>query len=433
MKIKMSSNLQLPFSCLIALVVCLVVKDASGQEVPGAPQSGPIAIVGGTVHTISGESIDNGMVLFEKGKITGVGQKLKLPTGTKVVSVKGKHVYPGMFESHSQLGLTEIASIQASLDSNETGSINPNVKAYTAVNPESALIPVTRANGVLLALSAPQGGTIAGQASVLQMDGWTNEDLTLVPAAGMIVRLPAPKSDAMNRLVKLLSDARRYAKLRKNQKESQKKDLRLQALSKMTSGKIPMIAYANRVDQISAAVGFAKKEGLKVIILGGYDAADCADLLNKNQVPVIVTSTHRTPMRRSDAYDSSYSLPKRLKDAGVKFCISGSGRSETWNARNLPYHAATAVAFGLDSSDALKAITLWPAEILGVDDRLGSIQKGKDATLFVSSGSPLEISSNVQMAWIQGRKVELSSKHVRLWKKYQQKYRQKARQKNRSK
>lgn len=425
MKKRMSSRIQFGLASLLAIVFLHSGKPIVAQEVPAPPQSKPIVVKGGTVHTVSGETIEDGMVIFEKGKITGVGQKLEIPKGAEVVSVAGKHVYPGMFESHSQLGLTEFASIRASLDSNEGGAINPNVKAYTAVNPESALIPVTRANGVLLALSAPEGGVISGQASVLQMDGWTNEDLTIVPAAGMIVRLPSPKSDGMKNLVKLLEDARRYKLLREKGSTGQRRDLRLQALSKLTSGKIPMIAIANGVEQISTAVGFAQKEGLRLIILGGYDAPECANLLNKHKIPVIVTATHRTPMRRSDPYDSSYSLPKRLRDAGVKFSISGSGRSETWNARNLPYHASTAVAFGLEREDAIKAITLWPAEILGVGKRVGSIEKGKDATLFVSDGSPLEISSNVQLAWIQGRKVQLSSKHVRLWKKYQQKYRQK--------
>lgn len=409
----------------------------SADEIPAAAQKSPIALVGGTVHPVSGPAIEGGTVLFADGKIVAVGKDVKLPAGTEEISVVGKHVYPGLFESHSQMGLTEFASIPASIDSYETGSINPNVKANVAVNPDSALIPVTRANGVLVALTAPTSGRISGQAAVIQLDGWTYEDLTLNADAGMIINWPggqrrgrrgrgaeAEASDPLEEIKDLLDQAKDYASLRKADPDRQPLDLRLEALTKLVERKLPVIAAADTLEQIESAVGFAARENLRLIILGGYDAEECAALLKKHNVPVIITSTHRLPQYRSDQYDASYTLPARLQAAGILFAISGSGRSETWNSRNLPYHAATAAAFGLTPEQAIRSITLSPAEIFGVADRIGSLEEKKDATLFVANGNPLEIQTQVEMAFVQGRKIDLSSKHVRLWEKYKTKYEQ---------
>jgi len=345
-----------------------------------------------------------------------------------------------MFESLSQLGLTELASIRASIDQSEVGNVNPNVQATVALNPDSALLPVTRANGVLLALSAPTGGLISGQAAVIQLDGWTHEDLTLHPQAAMVVNWPtppgegrggrgrgaaaaaAPAVDPLKELRELLQAARQYANLRAAQSPRQPVDLRLEALAQVTAGQIPILAAADSLTQIESAVAFATRENLRLIVLGGYDAAECAELLVLHDVPVVLTSVHRVPQYRSEAYDAAYTLPARLQAAGVRFCISGSGRSETWNSRNLPYHAATAVAFGLDMDQALRAITLSPAEIFGVADWVGSLEPGKDATLIVTDGNPLEIPTHTEMAFIQGRRLDLSSKHTRLRDKYLQKY-----------
>lgn len=437
---KVSFMNRIAFSLTILLVTCFgstLSSVGANDQIPAGPQTKPIVLVDGTIHTVSGETIEDGMLLFENGKITAVGKKVKVPKGAVSVSIEGKHVYPGMFEAHTQMGLVEFPSTPSTVDTSEVGSFNPNVKANVAVNPDSEVIPVTRANGVLLAVTAPSGGQIAGQASVLQLDGWTYEDLTLKEGAGMIVRWPGgrrrfgrrgPEPDANNDPLKelhdLLEETRRYQSLRSNPDNGQPLDLRLEAMTKVVSGELPVIAQADMLEQIESAVGFCAKENLKLIILGGYDAAECADLLKKHEVPVIIAATHRLPRYRNDEYDASYTLPARLEKAGVTFAISGSGRSETWNARNLPYHAATAVAFGLDEDAAIRAITLSPAEIMGVADQVGSLDTAKDATLIVTDGSPLEIQTQVEMAFIQGRKIDLSSKHVQLWKKYQAKYNQ---------
>lgn len=409
----------------------------ANDQIPAGPQTKPIALVEGTVHPVASEPIENGIVLFENGVITAVGTDVELPKGTVKVSIKGKHVYPGLFESHTQIGLVEFPSTPSTVDSLEVGSINPNVKANVAVNPDSEVIPVTRANGVLLAVTAPEGGQISGQASVLQLDGWTYEDLTLKEGAGMMVRWPGGRrfrrrgggddnssSDPLEALRDLLKEARRYQSLRSNADNQQPLDLRLEALTKVLDGQLPIIAQADSLEQIESAVGFCSQENLRLIILGGYDAPHCAALLKKHDVPVIVAATHRMPQNRSDAYDNAYSLPARLQDAEIPFAISGTGRSETWNSRNLPYHAATAVAFGLSQEDAIRSITLSPAEIFGVADKVGSLEVDKHATLFVCDGNPLEIPTQVEMAFVQGRKIDLSSKHVQLWEKYKTKYQQ---------
>lgn len=427
---------------MAVLLATVSLRTALADEtMPGKPQRGPIALTGGTVHPVSAPAIENATILFDQGKIVALGTDLELPEGTEVIRIEGKHIYPGLFESHTQLGLTEIASIRASVDQSEVGRINPNVQAAMALNPDSSLLPVTRANGVLLALSAPTGGFISGQAAVIQLDGWTSEDLTLDPRAAMVINWPTPAigesrrggrnsgatpastpTDPLAELREWLAQARRYAQARAANPEGQPVDLKLQALVPVVRKEVPILAAADSLPQIESAVAFAAQEGVRLIILGGYSAADCAELLVRHQIPVVITAVHRVPLGRSEAYDASYTLPARLHEAGVKFCISGSGRSETWNSRNLPYHAATAVAFGLDADVAIRAMTLSPAEIFGVADRVGSLDVGKDATFFIADGNPLEIPTQIETAFIQGRRLDLTSKHTRLRDKYLEKY-----------
>ena len=431
----------------VLLLTCLVwSSNLLGQdEVPGAPQAKPIVLTGGTIHTVSGAIYKSGEILFESGKITAVGRKVERPDQCQEISIEGKHVFPGMFEAHSQMGLTEISAVRATNDYAEAGTINPNVKAIVSVYPDNVVIPVTRANGVLFAVSAPESGMISGKSAVLQLDGWTYEDLALKSEATMQINWPSQyisprrrsrmsekeikeaekeQADNLIRIRDFFDEARRYRDARASENSSQKYDAKLDSMIAVVDGELPMMIRADRAADIQSAVAFAMEQGLKMILLGGYDADVCADLLKKHHVPVIVSAVYRTPQRRSDGYDKAYSLPARLKKAGVKYCISGTDRSETWNARTLPYHAGTAVGFGLSPLEALKAVTLYPAEILGVADRVGSLEVGKDASLFVCDGDPLETTTKVEMAFIQGRKVDLSNRHLRLYKKYEQRYKQ---------
>lgn len=435
-------------SKFILSVVCLTAFSAFGHtgfandEIPGAKQSKPVAITGATVHPVSADPIENATIVFADGKIVAIGAAadVQVPDGAELIVGKGKHVYPSLFETYSQLGLIEIDAVRPTVDNNEAGSINPNVKAHVAFNPDSEIIPVTRANGVLLSVSAPTGGLIPGQASVMQLDGWTWEDMTLKPSVGLMVDWPSmgnvldnsdkTKNDARGEsiasLEKMFDDARAYKIAREINPAAQDHDVRLESLLPVVAGIRPLIVKADVVDEIQSAVAFAVEQKMKIIIFGGYDAPLCAELLKQHDVPVIISGVYRSPMRRNDDYDVAYTLPERIRDAGITFCISGAGRWATSNVRNLPYHAATAVAYGLPHDEAMKSITLYPAQIMGVADRVGSLEVGKDATLFMSGGDPLETTSSPQAAWVQGRRVDLNSRHKRLFRKYRTRQQQKA-------
>ena len=431
----------------ISLILCVCLGQSTltslvaSDQIPGAPQKRPIALVNGVIHTVSGGVIPEGTLVFAEGRITEMGTRLAPPSGADVVDLQGKHVYPGLIESHSQLGLQEISSTRSTIDSSEGGLLNPNVSANVSVNPDSELIPVTRANGVLIAVSAPSGGLVSGRASVMQMDGWTWEAMTLKPAAALVVNWPSGgpsfrspaagadnaaenREDPVQSLRGLFRQAKQYLKARQANPSGQQFDSRLASMEPVLNGQIPLMISADDVSQIQAAVAFGVEQKIKVILFGGYDAEQCAELLKRYDVPVIISAIHRDPRRDHEDYDSAFTLPERLRRAGIRFCISGSGRAETWNTRNLPYQAATAAAYGLPRDEALRAITLYPAQILGVADRVGSLDAGRDATLFVSTGDPLETETQITHAWIQGRKVDLTSRHTQLNAKYLEKYRQ---------
>ncbi len=430
--------------CLVASIIPATV--VASDQIPGAPQKKPIALINGVLHPISGPAIDDGTLIFDNGKIVDLGRRMKPPEDAVVIDLKGQHVYPSLIESHSHMGLTEISSTRATLDMTEIGSINPNVRAHVSVNPDSELIPVTRANGVLIAVSAPSGGLVSGKASVLLLDGWTYEDMTLKPDYALVINWPrtAPvmtpgpvtepeghledrdreRSQALKDLRALFENTRTYIKARAANPADQPFDSRLDSMIPVVEGQIPLLIAADRANQIQAAVAFGVEQNVKIILLGGHDAEMCAELLRRYDVPVIVDAVHKDPRRDHEEYDSSYTLPERLRRAEIRFCISGTGRSETWNTRNLPYHAATAAAYGLPYEDALRSVTQYPAEILGIADRVGTLEIGKDATLFVSDGDPLETETQVTAAWIQGRKIDLTSRHTQLYDKYRTKYRQ---------
>jgi imidazolonepropionase-like amidohydrolase len=421
-----------------AVALCCSVLTAA-PEIPGEPQKRPIVLLGATIHPVSGPAIENGVLLFDKGRITAVGDaKTEIPDDAERIELAGKHVYPGLFDAYTNMGLVEINAVRATRDQAETGQINPNVRAQVAVNPDSELIPVTRSNGVLLTLTAPGGSLLAGRSAVLQLDGWTYEDMTLQKDVALHVNWPRmaavadaakkgpqqgnTRDKALEKLHAAFDDARAYRRAREAD-DDYPIDARWEAMLPVLDGRLPLIVAADESQQIQAAVAFADQQKCRLILYGGYDAPRHAELLKKHDVPVIVGGVYRLPEHRQDDYDASYTVPQRLHEAGVKFCISGAGRFGASNVRNLPYHAATAAAYGLPQDEALKSITLYPAQILGVADRVGSLEVGKDATLIITDGDPLETPTQTEAAFIQGRKVELSDRHKRLWKKYQEKYR----------
>lgn len=426
-----------------------IAASALAQDlgIKAPPQNRPIAITKATIHPVSGPAIEGGHVLFEKGKITSVGPgDGVLPLGTLVIESKGKHVYPGLFGAYGQTGLSEIGSVRATEDHNETGDVTPEAFAAVSVNPDSTLIPVTRANGVLLQGVFPTGGLIPGRVSVMQMEGWTYEDMTVDADVGLVVGFPQTRQgqnifgradeggqrrldEAFENLEELFKRSRAYRASRATD-ANLGVDARLEGilgvLPEAGDAQNPVYLMANEVEQIEAAVRWAIERTLKPVIVGGRDAHLVAELLKQHDVPVIIVATHKFPKRTDSPYNESYTQPALLEKAGVRWAIASG--EETPHERNLPYHVAQALAhgesLGLTHDAAVKSITLTPAQILGVDARVGSLEVGKDATLIVTDGDPLEVRTHTEMAFIQGKTLDMSSKHTALYRKYLEKYRQ---------
>ncbi|KAA3609980.1 MAG: amidohydrolase [Calditrichaeota bacterium] len=429
---KIQKYLRFSFLIVFISVFSLFANDL----IPGKKQDKPIALTNAKIFTVSGEIIENGTIIFNDGKITAVGENdLKILQGSEVHDLNGKHVYPGIIAAYSQLGLMEIPAVRATRDYSEAGSYNPNARADIAYNPDSEVTPTVRSNGITTALIAPMSGRISGISSVLNLDAWNREDATILKNAGMILNWPgmtirtaswikdspAKQQENIDKSLKEIDDyfeqAKVYYEARKSNPET-KIDIRFESMTDVLDKKMPLIISANEYKQIEAAVNFCKRHNLKMILLSGMDAWKMTGLLKENNIPVILRQTHTLPQREDEDYDIGFKHPALLREAGVKFCIAKTTRV-TWALFNLPFYAGTAVAHGLDKADALKAITLWPAEILGVDDKIGSLEVGKNATLIVSSGDLLDMqSNNIEMMFIDGRKVDLDNKHKRLYRKY---------------
>ncbi|MDX2146138.1 MAG: amidohydrolase family protein [Planctomycetota bacterium] len=425
-----------------------------GMKAP--PQSRPIAIVGATVHPVSGPRLSNAHVAFDKGVITSVGAGSPPPIeNLEVIDGTGLHVYPGLISPMTEIGLTEIASLRPPRDFDEVGDVTPEARAAVAINPDSTYIPVTRAAGILTFAAFPSGGLVPGQPSLLSMDGWTWEDMTIEPSLGVILNWPMMRPvtawwmdrseqdqwkdirQQLERIDQVFDAAEAYHRARRVEPTTPV-DLRWEAMSIVLpppageqSGKgdeqaartqRPVFILADDMDQIRASVTWAAARGLRVVVVGGRDAARASDVLKEHRVPVIIEGTHVVPRRADEPYDARYTLPSELEAAGVSWCMASADR--TAHERNLAYNAGTAVAFGLSPEAALRSVTLSSAEILGVADRLGSLDAGKQATLIVTTGDPLEVTSNVVRAFIQGRQIDLTSKQTVLRDKYLERYRQ---------
>lgn len=440
-----------PLRSALALVAALASSSAAQDlGVKAPPQSAPIVITGAAIHTVSGETIPSGYILFDKGviKSLGAGAPPADAKGAQTIDAAGKHVYPGLVAADTQLGLAEMAAVRATNDYREVGSITPEVWAAVAVNPDSTLIPVTRSNGILTAAVCPDGGRIPGRLSVMRMDGWTWEDMAVRADAGLVVSWPnvrpftawwmdrseSDQADDIRRSLADIDDTFKTASAYLAARAADPTlpiDLRWEAMRRILPAggpfddkhpQLPVFIAAQDLDQITSAITWGLEKKLKMVIVGGRDAALCADLLKRHDIPVIISGTHAFPKRSDSPYDDAYTLPARLSAAGVRFCIASADR--TAHERNLPYNAATAAAYGLDPAAALKSITLWPAQILGVGSQLGSLEPGKAATLIITSGDPLEITTQIHAAYIDGRNIDLSNKQTKLAEKYREKYRQ---------
>ena len=418
---------------LLFVALALLPVSAHGQSNQGQP--GTYFIRGGTVVTMTGQTLSNANVLIQDGKIAGVGSNVQAPAGVTVIDASGKFVYPGMIDSQTDMGISEIGSVPATQDVSELGTYNPHMRALVAVNPSSEMIGVTRVNGVTAAITAPSGGLISGQAALIRLDGWTQDEMAIRPLAGYIINYPRAgggggrggrgfgggenQADAERRaqeqiaeLREYLTRAREYDRVRDG--GSQRIDVQLEGLRPLFSGEAPAVVRADAKDQIEGAFKLADDFGLKVIIVGGDEAYKVASELARRNIPVILGSLRSMPP--ADApYDAIFANPGVLQRAGVKIAFS---TGDAANARHLPYHAALAVAFGLPAAEAMQALTINPAQIWGVADRIGTIEVGKSADLFVASGDPLDIRTTVSDVFIEGKRIPFDDRHSRLFEKY---------------
>lgn len=406
----------------------------------GAAAAGKLALVGGTIHPVSAPPIADGTLVLDGATIVAVGQDVAIPPDARVQNISGLHVYPALLDANTVLGLVEVSSVPGTVDVSEMGDINPNVRAEVAINPESDLLPVTMANGILVAMTAPRGGLIAGTAAVIRLQGWTWEDMTLAAPVGLMVNWPdmriqrgtgaSPEDkqieqrDARLRALRgAFADARAYVQAVAAEGERgvpvHDRDPRWEAMRPVLDGTIPVLVAAGDLLQIRAALQFAAEENVRLVLLASHDVWRVADELAARRIPVILGPTHALPARRWEAYDEPFTVAQKLYAAGVRFCFSyGDNAFSAAHARNLPYQAATAAAYGLPPDEALRAVTQYPAEILGVADRLGTLDAGKEATFIVTDGDPLEIRTHVQRAFMAGREIDLGTRHTRLYDKY---------------
>lgn len=407
---------------------------------PAPKQTKKILLMNGTAHLGDGKVIENSAIAFENGKFTIVSDatviRLDVSKFDTVISVSGKHIYPGFIAPNSRLGLVEIDAVKATRDQNEIGEMNPNIRSIIAYNTDSKITPTVRFNGILMAQITPQGGLISGSSSIVQLDAWNWEDALIKEDDGIHLNWPKmfnqtgwwaepgefkkneKYKDFTQKIDVFFTEALAYSKT-----EPQEKNLKYEAMKKVFSGERALYIHSDYVKELQEAINFVRKYNLKkVAIVGGYDSWMLADQIKENNISVMLRRVHDLPVRPEDDVNLPYKMPKILLDAGVMICLENSGDMEAMGTRNLPFYAGTAAAYGLSKEEALKLITLNTATILGINDNYGSIQTGKSATFFVSEGDALNMTTNnVVLAYIDGRMIELTNHQLQLYEKFKSK------------
>ena len=427
-----------------ALAIFCIAQSASAQSQPPSTY----ALTHAKIFTLAGAPVEDGTLVIRDGKIAAVGSNVDVPPGAQVIDAKGLQIYPGLFDPLTQMGLSEISAVNATVDSSETGTYNPDVVAATAVSPSSEHIPVTRAAGITEVLAVPGSGgfdfsgsrgVIGGQASAIHLAGWTINEMLIKKTVAMVVVWPViqtssfdfatfsrkekPYTEAkqdyekqVNELTDYLDRARHYAQAMGHGGPSDfQRDLKLEALAPVVRGQLPVLVFADRARDIRNAIEFCDKQKLKMILAGGEEAYKVKDLLRSKGIPVILRPTLTLPSQEDDPYDSLLAQPAELSAAGVKFAF---GSFDNSFARRLGQQAANAVAYGLPYDEALKAVTIYPAEIFGVADQVGSLEAGKVANVIVTNGDPLELTTDVKFLFIKGQRTSLDNRHLRLYEKY---------------
>ncbi len=416
---------------------------ASLSLLPFNSISESLLLTGATVHPISDPALSPGQVWIRDGKIIAVGQSVDAP-GATILNLTNQHLYPGLIDASTPLGLLEISAVRSTRDFDEVGDYTPDVESWVAVNPDSELLPVARANGITHILPVPMGGIVSGQSGLVALDGWTTEDMTVKKPVALHLFWPdmdldlRPKDEwkdpskwkssedqAKERARKLLSleeffaEAKAYARARGARQAGFETIPAWEAMLPFVHGDIPVMIHADDLRQITAAVRWASTNGYRMILAGGRDAVQARELLATNHVPVIFDHMFSLPDQDSVSYDVYFTTPARLHEAGVKVIFGlGLGGFAASMARNLPYQAAQAMAYGLPEEEALKGLTLYPAQILGVADRLGSLAPGQEASLMAATGPILDIRSTITHVWIAGNETSLETRHTRLYEKY---------------
>ncbi|MGI4727759.1 MAG: amidohydrolase family protein [Janthinobacterium lividum] len=421
------------------LVLSTMLAFGQANISPAKSQTKSILITGATIHVGNGQVIENGYIAFDKGKITAIGSGTAPNASfSEVISANGKQVYPGFIAPITSLGLVEFESVRATIDNEEVGDLNANVRSIIAYNTDSKVIPTVRSNGILLAQPTPEGGIISGQSSVVQLDAWNWQDAAYKTDIGVHLNWPvaraargrrgaatpgvAAQETPAERAQKIIDNLNSYFTEAKAYVEAKPKviNLRFEAMKGLFNGSKKLFVNADGSKEIIQSIAFAKKYGIKEVVVGGKESNLIADILKENNVPVILKETQTLPDKDEDDVYLPYKLPKILQDAGVLYGLTGIG---FWRQRNLPFEAGEAVGYGLTKEQAVEMITLNNAKILGIDKTTGSLEVGKDANLFISKGDALDmITIDVETAFIQGRNINLDNLHKQLYKKFAGKY-----------
>lgn len=395
---------------------------------PSPVQQGPVALTNASIHVGNGQVISNGTILFVNGKITAIGPSVST-TGAKVIDCSGKQIYPGLINANTNLGLVEIQAVRSTLDYNELGDINPNIHSYIAYNADSKIINTVRSNGILLVNVIPGGGIISGTSSVMQLDAWNWEDAIYRKDGGICFNMPNlirlnETGDPTKTGMEKIDQVRLFFRQAKAYFEEPKHihtNLKFEAVRGLFDKTQTFFVNCELVKEMMVAVEFAKEFGFKTVIIGGTDSWRIIPFLKELHIGVILNQMHSVPVIEDDFVDDYSRTPFLLQQAGIEYCISDSDPMTRF--RNLSYNAGVSVAFGLTREQALQSITLSAAKILGIADRTGSLETGKDANIVVSDGDILDIkSSQVRYAFIQGRQIDLDNKQKQLYRKYMKKY-----------
>mgnify|MGYP001244120603 FL=1 len=422
-----------------ALALMLGASAAWAQPTPGAEQSRSMLILGATAHLGTGDVLEDCAVGFRDGKIDYVGRSFQVNRQKydDILDATGQHLYPGFIVTNTTLGLQEIGAVRATQDQYEVGTFRPNVRSVIAFNTDSEIPPTVRTNGVLMGQITPRGGVVSGSSGVVHFDGWNWEDAAMVMVDGIHLNWPSThhrhrsdgKVDIQRRktydqqkheIERFFGEAQAYASAPRGSVT----DVRHEGMRGLFDGSLCLYVHTNDARAITEAVHFKRDLGIeRMAIVGGYDAYLVADLLRENDVAVMLQSVHSLPRFADDDVDLPFKLPKLLMDEGLTVALQVDKRMTEMNSRNLPFYAGTARAYGLTEEQAIQALTRNPARILGIDHQVGTLERGKVATMFLSEGDALDMRTNsLTHAWIEGRDIDLDNRQRQLYRKFQTKY-----------